>query len=336
MSEEAKISVLMPMKNASAFLKECLESILSQNTTNWELIVVDDHSTDDSVRIVQRYAKSDNRIRLIQNKGQGIIPALQTAFSESVGGFIHRMDADDIMPEEKLFQLKRLLSNKEKGIVATGNVKYFSEDGVSGGYLKYEQWLNGLCDTNTHWKEIYKECVIASPCWMLRREDFELCGAFNSSIYPEDYDLVFRFYKAGFKVLSSDKVLHLWRDHPQRSSRTHEHYQQNSFFEIKLHYFLEMNYRKDRPLVLWGAGKKGKIMVKLLQSKNIAFKWISNNPNKHGKEIHDQLLYSYEDILSHHQSQIIVTVAQRNAKEEIIKFLNFKGLQEGKQVWFFS
>jgi len=215
-------------------------------------------------------------------------------------------------------------------------VKYFSDQGVSEGYQKYENWLNRLSQEHRHWEEIYKECVIASPAWMVWREDFEACGGVNSSRYPEDYDLVFRMYQAGFKVKASQKLLHFWRDHPGRSSRNLPHYQQNAFFEIKLHYFLQLDYSNQSNLVLWGAGKKGKLMAKLLQKNEIPFQWVSNNPNKFGLKIYRQLMHSYEKIVSKQNLQIIVTVAQRNAKQEILDYLLEKGIDVKKKVWFFS
>lgn len=330
------ISVLMPVKNATPYLEECLESILDQSEEHWELIAIDDHSTDHSLQILKAYAERESRIRVEVNNGNGIIPALQLAYQLSSGELIHRMDADDRMPSEKLSCLKNILINHGRGVVATGKIKYFSDLGISDGYAKYENWLNHLSEKDCHWQEIYKECVIASPAWMLWRSDFEHCGAFNNHIYPEDYDLVFRIYKSNFKVIASSQIVHLWRDHPQRTSRNHPHYQQNAFFEIKLHYFLQLDYQKNRELILWGAGKKGKLMAKLLQKEQLTFLWVSNNPNKYGQKIYEQLMHSYEEILTDQAVQIIITVAQRNAKAEILSFLKEKGIELEKSVWFFS
>lgn len=329
------ISILMPAKNAESFLGECLQSIIGQSYQDWELIVVDDHSTDGSKIIIQNFSEKDIRIRFLQNKGTGIIDALQTAYEVSRGEFIHRMDADDIMPANKLQILLQQLLDNGKGTVSTGKVQYFAEGGVNDGYKKYENWLNSLCENNTHWNEIYKECVIASPCWMLHREDFEQCGGFYNNIYPEDYDLVFRFYREKFKVISSNNILHLWRDHPDRTSRNHEHYAAQSFYELKLNYFLELEHNPQKKLVVWGAGRKGKRLAKMLNKKEIDFSWTSNNPNKHGKEIYENTLSDLESSIQG-EVEVIITVAQRNAKSEIKRFMHQKSLQENRDFWFFS
>ena len=333
--ESDLISIVMPVKNAGKYLKECVDSIIKQSESNWELIAINDHSTDSSEKLLTSYSQKDSRITYFNNEGSGIIPALQQAYRYSRGAFIHRMDADDIMEVNKLKLLKKQLKESGKGTVVTAHVRYFAEHGVSDGYLQYEEWLNQLCSNNSHWKEIYKECVIASPCWLIHREDFERCGGFNSDIYPEDYDLVFRFYQQQLKVVSVNETLHLWRDHSLRTSRNHIHYQQNAFFEIKLHYFFELEYDSSRPLVIWGAGKKGKIMAQLLQKRNIPFQWVSNNPNKEGKKIYDQLMESFETIVTQDNPQVIITVAQRNAKKEIIHFLEQLNLEEAQDYYFF-
>lgn len=330
------ISVIMPVKNAALFLKECIDSLLNQSYSNWELIAINDHSEDNSLEILQQYAEKDSRIKCLENNGSGIIDALRLAFENSKGEFLSRMDADDIMPPNKLELLSNLLISKGKGFVATGKVKYFCEDGVSDGFLKYEQWLNEIIDNGNHWDEIYIECVVASPAWLIQREDLIYCEAFEPNAYPEDYDLVFRFYKYKLKITSTKEIVHLWRDHKERVSRNHEHYKANTFFVLKLRYFFEMERDKKRPLVIWGAGPKGKIMAKLLNEMEEDFNWVSNNPNKHGKNIYDQILKDFAAILKMNRPQVLITVAQRNAKREIVSFFQKHGLKAKEDYYFFS
>ena len=224
------ISILIPFKNTAVFLPECLDSIINQSYTNWELLIVDDHSLDHSYGVVNAYAKKDKRIQLFKNNKKGIINALQLAFSKSTGSYITRMDSDDIMHHNKLeLMLNDLFVNGRKTI-ALGLVKYFSENGIGDGYAKYESWLNSLTKLGDNYSEIYKECVIPSPCWMIHKDDLVQCGAFNSNIYPEDYDLAFRLYKHSIQPIASQNVLHYWRDYSTRASRTDKHYTENYFY----------------------------------------------------------------------------------------------------------
>ncbi|MEM8846250.1 MAG: glycosyltransferase [Bacteroidota bacterium] len=315
------ISILIPFKNTENYLPECLDSILAQTYSNWELVAVDDSSQDSSFNILTQYAKQDSRIQVLKNKGAGIIPALQTAYSKSKGEFITRMDSDDIMLPKRLKVMVESLQKNGEGHLAVGQVEYFSEHGVGDGYQKYEAWLNQLTKTGANFTDIYKECVVPSPCWMTFRTDFEASSAFNSNRYPEDYDLAFRFYETGLKVIPCTQVLHKWRDYSSRASRTSEHYAQNYFLDIKLHYFLKLDYQNHRPLVVWGAGNKGKSIAKKLIQKNIDFIWLCDNPRKIGTKIYGQSLYHFSKLQTLVNPQSLITVANQNEQIKIKSFL---------------
>ncbi len=329
------VSILTPFKNTAQYLPECIESIQKQSYTYWELLIVDDGSTDNSFEVVNNYAKTDNRIRLFKNSGNGIIEALRLAFSKSKGDYITRMDSDDFMTTNKLEILVNSLQSHGKQHVAIGLVKYFSSVGISDGYARYEVWLNNLTRKGINYSEIYKECVIPSPCWMLHKEDLIACKSFQPNDYPEDYDLTFRFYKHGFKCIPCDTVLHNWRDYSSRTSRTHEHYAANHFIDLKLRYFLDLHYDNKRPLAIWGAGEKGKFIAKLLIDKHIPFEWICDNPKKIGKHIYNQEMKNFNHLEVLKQPQSIITVANEQAQEEIKTYFKAQNMHSMIDYFFF-
>lgn len=329
------ISILTPFKNTELFLDACIDSIIKQTYTHWELIIVDDSSTDNSFKIVDKYARIDNRIKLFKNTGSGIIDALQFALKKSNGELITRMDSDDIMLPKKLEVLSNNLIKHGKGHVATGLVKYFSENGVGDGYTSYQNWLNNLTKAGKNYSEIYKECVIPSPCWMIYKTDLMACNAFNPNIYPEDYDLTFRFYKHKYKCIPCDELLHKWRDYSTRTSRTHIHYAQNHFTELKIRHFLDIDFSSKRTLTIWGAGNKGKIIAKFLLDKKIPFEWICNNPHKIGKDIYGKKLRPFEYLATIKNSQSIITVANKISQSEIKGYMKQIGLKPVKDYVFF-
>lgn len=307
----------MPVKNAGLFLEECLDSIIQQTVVEWELIAIDDHSQDNSLEILQQYATSDTRIKPYKNNGHGIISALRSAYQRSIGDYITRMDADDIMKLNKLELLREQLINHGNGSLAVGLVKYFSDTILGDGYLAYESWLNELTANRINFGSIYKECSIPSPTWMLLREDLDKCGAFESNVYPEDYDLAFRMRAANFKLCPTQEVVHLWRDHPTRSSRTDDNYKDNTFLPLKIDHFLNSDQEPNKQLVLWGAGTKGKKIAKFLGIQNISFKWITNNKKKIGKEIYQIKVESDSAIESMGNSQIIIAIANPEEQQKI-------------------
>ncbi len=333
--QEPLVSILIPFKNTQDFLVECLQSILDQTYQNWEVIAVNDHSTDVSKTLVSEYCENDSRIQVLDNTGKGIIPALRTAYAQSKGQLISRMDADDIMTPNKLEFMTSSLVQSGQGHVAVGQVKYFAENGINDGYKRYEHWLNALTGNGNNYSEIYKECVIPSPCWMTYREDLDACGAYEPDRYPEDYDLAFRFYEKGLHCIPCAEVLHHWRDYESRTSRTSEHYAQNYFLDIKLHYFLKLDRKPQRPLVIWGAGTKGKTIAKSLVEKQIDFYWVCDNINKIGKEIYGQPMLHFSEIAQMKHPQTVITVANMQAQQSIFSFLSELGHKSMKDFFFF-
>lgn len=329
------ISILMPVKNAGPYLTECLNSIINQTYLDWELIAVNDHSSDDSVLILESFADKDARISVLHNQGKGIIEALRLAHKNSTGVYITRMDADDIMAPNKLEAMQAQLDDYGIGHIAMGQVKYFSENKLGDGYKKYADWLNQLISTGENWKDLYKECVIPSPCWMAHRNDFEKAGAFNSEFWPEDYDLCFRFYQAGLKPIASDQVLHHWRDYDNRTSRNDPHYADNRFLDLKCHYFVKLGLSQKKNLVLWGAGKKGKAIASYLNEHKVDFRWLSNNEKKIGKSIYDRILENQSEILNIENPLVVIAVANHDEQQEIRTILENRGLEWGFHFLFF-
>ena len=320
----------MPFKNASPYLRECIESILIQKHTDWQLIAVDDHSCDDSKAIIESY--QDKRINVIKNKGKGIIEALQTTHKYLEGDYVTRMDADDIMPTNKLCTFLKTLESQSNGIIATGNVKYFGEHEISEGYLRYEAWLNKIADQQDFYKNIYRECVVASPNWMMRKKDFDNIQGFDKLAYPEDYDMVFHWRKAGFIIKSSHQLTHLWREHPDRISRNSKVYQQESFFRLKLGYFLEEFNKKE--LFLIGTKKKGILIAKMLKKRKIAFRWFAKTPNLIGQKKYNVVLENIS-ILPPGGVCILSIYPEKKERQELKDFMKKRGYYIGTTAHFF-
>lgn len=330
------VSILIPAKNESAFLEKCLFSMQNQSYGNWECIVIDDHSTDNTFEIIQKFSKNDKRFKGFLNEGSGIIEALRTAYKKSTGEYISRMDADDLMSENRVEVLLSNLLENDKGFISVGKVDYFSENELGDGFKKYEHWLNSLTEKGENFKDIFKECAIPSPCWMIHRDGLEAVNAFDENRYPEDYDLAFRFYEAGYKVVPCDEVLHKWRDYSMRTSRTDINYIDDTFTEIKTHYFLKLHRKKEKQLVVIGAGNRGKKLAKHLAELNEAFLWLDHNPKKIGKHIYDILIHSFEQLKDFEDKQFIVTISNEEVKQNLFSVFNQSGLKETEDFFFFA
>lgn len=313
------ISILMPFKDEELYIEEAVLSVLNQTYTNFHLILIDDHSCDNSLQIVKSLALKDNRMTVMSNLGIGIIEALKAAQEQAYGKYITRQDADDLMPKDKLEVLKNQLDRYGQGHISTGKVKYFSDHDLGNGFKNYENWINELSSKQSHYEQLFKECVLVSSNWLMYLSDFEKISGFTPATYPEDYHFVFRLYESKFKIVSVDNITHLWRDHPKRASRNLEEYKDQKFFKLKVSYFKKFYSSKN--IILWGAGKTGKKLAKELIAQNIPFSWVTNNEKKIGKIIYTVPISPLERLTQISDPYVIISVTQRGAMGSIKAFL---------------
>ncbi|MFT6873118.1 MAG: glycosyltransferase involved in cell wall biosynthesis [Roseivirga sp.] len=331
------VSIIMAAKDTAPYLVDCLDSIIAQTYSNWELIAINDHSTDGTSEIFKHYAAKDSRIKVCHSDRPKLIPTLKYGYQFAKGELLNRMDSDDKMPYDKLEVLVTEWLKYGKGTIIAGGTEHFVDEGeVGGGFLRYEEWLNDVAKNNKHYQEIYKECVIPSHCWIIHKDDFEMVDGFNPEVYPEDYDLCFRFYQNDLKVVGIDKILHHWRDRSNRISRTWEEYKDNRYFDMKLRYFYEIDRDYSRPLVLWGTGRNGKDMARLLLEKGDTFHWVSDSARKIGVDIYGVITEHFEDIQPLDNPQIMIVVASPDGKEEIRHQLDQWGKTPVNDYWFFA
>lgn len=322
-----KISIIIPFKNAEPWLEETISSVIAQDEIDWELICIDDHSTDNGNEIIQRF--KDPRISVASNHGTGIISALQLGLELATGDFITRMDADDLMPKGRLRLMHDALIDSPKKTIVTGKVKYFSEGTLSDGFFKYEQWVNDRIDRQDHYNHIYRECVVASPNWMVRKDDLTEFGIFEKLEYPEDYDLVFHWYENDFTIKSLDEVTLLWRDHPTRTSKNSDVYNQKALFSLKLKWFNRL-MTKDLTIGILGAGTKGKMSSEILKSHDRSFGWYDLNHESFNTPINGETINDYNLI---HEDLLLISIYPKN-QESLLNFIERKGYTIGVNAWF--
>ena len=180
MNKEPKVSVCMAMYNASRYLRECIDSILAQTFTDFELLIVDDGSEDDSVSIIESY--DDTRIRLIRNQ-HDYIGSLNILLDEAKGKYIARMDADDVMISERLqLQYDYMESHTSIDLVASG-MNY-----IGSTKQTYEPDITNRC---LNPKDMLVNCCIAHPTVFVKKDVFKKYNLRyrNEYKYAEDYKL---------------------------------------------------------------------------------------------------------------------------------------------------
>jgi len=257
----------MPVRNAVSTVTRAVQSIEAQSCKNWELIVVDDGSTDGTWTVLTGLAARNKRIRLCGRDFAGMAPALNAGLKHCRCKYVARMDADDAsLPERLSLQHAFLEQHAEVGMVAT-RVAYGGDRAQQGGYSRYVNWSNALVDEEAIALNRFVESPFVHPSVMFRRSLIDTLGAYSTKNEPEDYELWLRWYAHGVRMLKLEQVLYLWNDPPQRLSRVSAHYSTEAFARCKAPYlarWLRQTQANQRALYVWGAGRVTRKRVKWL------------------------------------------------------------------------
>ena len=326
------VSILMPARNAAATLDEALASIVGQTFGDWELIVVDDGSTDGTADLLARWCARDARIHAARcAAGQGIVAALNDGLHRARGELIARMDADDISLPERLEKQVALIRAGEFATVGC-RIEYFPREVLGGGALRYETWINGLTTHEEHARDIFVECPLAHPTFLLRRELLEAAGGYQARGWPEDYDLLLRLWLRGGRFAKVPEVLFRWRESADRTSRTHDEYREEAFVRCKVHYLRQSYLAGDRPAMVWGAGPVGKRLAReLLAAGTPVLAFVDLDPRKIGQRVYGSPVLSPIEALARRGEAFgLGAVGQPGAREEIRAMVAKAGWEEGK------
>lgn len=210
-SSGPSITVLMPVYNAARFLKEAIESILNQTWGNFEFLIVDDGSSDDSVSIIRSY--SDPRIRLVLNDTNlGLSPTLNKGLGLAQGAFIARMDADDVSAPIRLERQRHAFLKDPELVGVSTAVTILNVHGEPLSMLPVlvgdEQIRRALSVTNP----------LAHASMMFRRDAVLALGGYNPDTNPvEDFDLWTRLSALG-RLANLDDSLLSYRLNPEGMS----------------------------------------------------------------------------------------------------------------------
>ena len=186
---EPAISVIMSVYNGEAHLAEAVESVLSQTFRDFELVILDDGSTDRSLEIVRGYAAKDSRVRLITRENRGLIASLNQLIGEARAPLLARMDADDrCHPERLARQHAFLAAHPACGVVGSWAHRMGGDGTVWPGYV----YKFPVTPAEVR-AAIGYESILAHPTVMYRRDVVRQAGGYHSAFkHAEDFDLWLR------------------------------------------------------------------------------------------------------------------------------------------------
>lgn len=198
----------MPVYNAAPYLVSSVASIIEQDYSDWELICVNDGSRDESQQILERFAKLDPRVRVINQPNGGIVSALQRAIAESKGELLARMDADDIAVSSRFGMQVDYLQKNLDVVVVGGAALEIDADGDPLRITRHPSDSQQLVH-----RLLTRQSALIHPSVMMRREAVLKAGSYRPKYqWIEDHDLWLRLSKLG-KLANLDAVLLGYRQH---------------------------------------------------------------------------------------------------------------------------
>jgi glycosyltransferase involved in cell wall biosynthesis len=215
------LSVVLPVYNGARFLKGALDSILSQDFREFECIVINDGSTDQSPSILEDYRRRDARLHVVHQRNFGLVDTLNRGVSLSRAPLIARMDADDVcLPGRFKTQMQYFLGRDDLAVLG-GQIQLIDEEGRLLRLVDYPacgEELKAL---------LYKGSPVAHPAVMLRKAAVEKVGLYRQAFaHAEDYDLWLRLHEAGYAIENLKTPLINYRQHSENVSVVHRRQQQ--------------------------------------------------------------------------------------------------------------
>lgn len=330
------VSVAMPVFNGAGTVREAVESIQSQTLRDWELVVVDDGSTDETPNILGELARMDPRIRVVRRPHRGIVEAANAAIREAHCDLVARMDADDVCLPERLEAQVALARSRPDLAVIGCLVECFPREAMRDGMARYEAWLNGLVEPEDIGREVFVESPLVNPSVLFRRDAVLSVGGYREGPFPEDYDLWLRLHAAGRRMAKVPRVLFRWRDTPGRMTRRDPRYSRNAFRRLKVGHVVASFLRGAREVQIWGAGREGRLWRRALKAHGVRVaRFYDIDPAKVGRRVANEVpVLDWREAGQHRGEPLLCAVAAWGVREEIRASLLAMGLIEGRDFVF--
>lgn len=327
----------MPCFNAQQTVMRAINSIQAQSMTDWELIVVDDGSEDQSANIVADIADKDPRVRLIKKPHEGVVAASNAGFEVSRGTLIARMDADDVSLSTRLEKQCLALAN-DSNLGAVSCLAHFAGDAdTAGGYTHHVNWANQQSNSEQINLNRFIDLPFPHPTIMYRREMVKDYGGYRHGNFPEDYEMILRWISAGASIGKVNEYLYDWHDPPSRLSRNDSRYDMSAFHACKAPHLSQAISHcglQNRELWIWGAGRPARKCAQALEDAwKPAAGFIDIDPRKIGRFIHGKPVITSAQLPTIDQSIIASYVGTRGAREKIRDELLATGRVEGRDFW---
>lgn len=262
--ESTKISIITASYNYADFIKETIQSVLEQTYSNWELLVVDDGSSDDSVAIIKEFCQKDGRIKLFQHpdcSNRGLKETILLGLEKADGDWVAFLESDDIWDKNYLAEKVEVLRKHPGAKVIFNDVEMFGDDGVIKDYEKYFKMNRKILGTKKYPANIFggfsfQNLIPTFSCAMVEKTALKSAD-FNSSVpaFLDHWIWAHLAYDNDFYYI--DKKLTKWRMHSKSYIEKSEKGNRKEFLPSLLKSFQDKGFKKR--MFLWRRHKNPKI-----------------------------------------------------------------------------
>lgn len=326
------ISVVVPCFNAGVGLGACLDSLLTQTWTDFEIIAVNDGSTDATRDILLDYGERDARIRIFERTHQGVVAAMNFGMEQCRGEYLARMDSDDVcLPDRLALQKAHLDTHGHIGLVG-GQVRFGGDPHSAKGYKTYVDWTNTLvCELEISLSR-FVESPFANPSIMFRKELVSRYGPFYDGPFPEDYELLLRWMAHGVRMDKVPQEVLVWNDPPSRLTRTDQRYAPEAFYRVKAGYLARwLKARGVFRVSIIGGGRITRRRAMMLEEHGIVItSWLEVDPDKIGQRVCSRPVHSWHELGAPQGEFLVSYVANRGARARIARELAQRGWTAGE------
>lgn len=209
-----KISVIMGVYNCASTLPDAIISIQAQTVSDWEFIMCDDGSIDETWKVASEFQRNDERIVLLRNeKNLGLNATLNKCLAAASGYYIARMDGDDICAPDRFEKELALYAKHPEAGVISCSMSFFDDEGIFGKMIY---------DAAPQPKDLLHGSQFCHAGALMRRDILEELGGYSENkdtLRVEDYDLWVRMYAAGYRGFNTQEILYSMRDDRNAISR---------------------------------------------------------------------------------------------------------------------
>jgi len=244
-----KVSIIMPVWNEEKYLSKAIDSVLNQTFNDWELIIVNDASTDNTQKVAEEHTKKDKRITLITHKkNKKKSGSLNTGLKTAKGKYICFLDGDDMYLKNKLKFQVNYMEKHPKIDMLYGRAEIIGGKEAKTDFLDSSMNLKQILKDSqkkslSKLRGVYlilreeknpKEGIIASCSVIIKRKVFDKCKFDeNPKSLIEDYDMWFQIIGKGFKIKGLNKCFYIYRKHENQITKNQKQMQKSKTYIFK-------------------------------------------------------------------------------------------------------